>query len=318
MCSLFLLGTTPRAASLQTIWEFPMAGWFYLHDEVQAGPVSTAQLRELAASGRLLPTDLVWREGIKDWIEARTVKDLLPGSVPPPPPKSASAPPPPPRPAIDAASSSPSGNTGTVVIRRKPSLTGWPYKIRVTVGGQFVGNIPGGILDVIAGTSREIRCNVPPGGHTVELQGGGLKQTSSVQSKGGQDTHYLTYFSNLGAMGGGLAFSEDASPRSSGSPARLVIFAGGGFLLLMMLCCGVLGQFGTSSHNVQSKEEFRQLVIGKTEQEVLAAVGKPTNTQDYGRDIVWYYQQCFRDPITGKWLTAQVTFENGRVDRVNF
>jgi hypothetical protein len=71
----------PSSKNQPTLPESQRAGWFYLVNDVQAGPVSTAKLRELAANGHLKPSDLIWREGIKDWIEARMVKDLFPAAT---------------------------------------------------------------------------------------------------------------------------------------------------------------------------------------------------------------------------------------------
>jgi hypothetical protein len=53
--------------------------WYYAQDGRRDGPVSSGQIRDLAASGELRPGDLVWTEGMSDWREARTVKGLIPG-----------------------------------------------------------------------------------------------------------------------------------------------------------------------------------------------------------------------------------------------
>jgi hypothetical protein len=39
--------------------------WYYGNDGRKLGPVSGRELRELAACGRILPDDTIWREGIK-------------------------------------------------------------------------------------------------------------------------------------------------------------------------------------------------------------------------------------------------------------
>lgn len=53
--------------------------WYYTSNGKQApGPVSSSQLRELAATGRLLPTDLVWKEGMENWEPAGSIKSLFP------------------------------------------------------------------------------------------------------------------------------------------------------------------------------------------------------------------------------------------------
>ncbi len=68
--------------------------WFYSHgDGNQVGPVSTAQLKALAASGQLRPSDLVWREGMANWVQASQSKGIFPeasiGSVSPLSPRQA-------------------------------------------------------------------------------------------------------------------------------------------------------------------------------------------------------------------------------------
>jgi hypothetical protein len=62
--------------------------WYYAKDEQQQGPVTPAQLKSLANSGKLLPTDLVWKEGMADWAPASDVKGLFAFvTLPPPPPE---------------------------------------------------------------------------------------------------------------------------------------------------------------------------------------------------------------------------------------
>ena len=51
--------------------------WFYMKGADKRGPVNSSRLRELAQSGELLPTDLVWREGMKDWKRARKIDGLF-------------------------------------------------------------------------------------------------------------------------------------------------------------------------------------------------------------------------------------------------
>jgi hypothetical protein len=53
--------------------------WHYTQNGQPAGtPVSSAELKRLAASGQLLPTDMVWREGMANWVTAGSIKDLFP------------------------------------------------------------------------------------------------------------------------------------------------------------------------------------------------------------------------------------------------
>jgi hypothetical protein len=56
------------------------------------GPFSTAQLRALAAAGRLRPTDCVWKAGMAQAVPVTKVKNLFPASPPRPhPPDAVSA-----------------------------------------------------------------------------------------------------------------------------------------------------------------------------------------------------------------------------------
>jgi serine/threonine protein kinase len=57
--------------------------WFYtLYGVPAPAPVSAAQLKHLAASGQLKPTDLVWQDGMLEWAPANSVKGLFPAAVP--------------------------------------------------------------------------------------------------------------------------------------------------------------------------------------------------------------------------------------------
>jgi hypothetical protein len=44
--------------------------WMYARDGVQHGPFTSKDLEALANRGELLPTDLIWKEGMKDWVRA--------------------------------------------------------------------------------------------------------------------------------------------------------------------------------------------------------------------------------------------------------
>jgi len=56
-----------------------MAGnWFVGRNGTQQGPYSSAQLKQLVEQGKLLATDLVWREGMPDWVTASAIKGLFP------------------------------------------------------------------------------------------------------------------------------------------------------------------------------------------------------------------------------------------------
>ena len=60
--------------------------WHYRRGGEQHGPLTSTQLKELSAGGRLVKTDLVWKEGMAHWLPAGQLKGLFPdgaGLTPP-------------------------------------------------------------------------------------------------------------------------------------------------------------------------------------------------------------------------------------------
>ncbi len=60
-----------------------MAQWYYLVHNEQQGPISSEQLKELAANGSVSPETYIWREGLEDWKPAKMVQGLF-GEAPAP------------------------------------------------------------------------------------------------------------------------------------------------------------------------------------------------------------------------------------------
>jgi hypothetical protein len=58
-----------------------MAQWYYASGGTQSGPVEDAALRQLATSGGLAPNDLVWKEGMPEWVPASRIKALFPAGA---------------------------------------------------------------------------------------------------------------------------------------------------------------------------------------------------------------------------------------------
>ena len=50
--------------------------WYYSKNGTQLGPVAEEELRGKIASGEIAPTDLVWKEGMSDWLPAANVPGL--------------------------------------------------------------------------------------------------------------------------------------------------------------------------------------------------------------------------------------------------
>ena len=55
--------------------------WYYAAGNERHGPVSAPDLKKLADAGTLKPTDLVWKDGMADWVPARSIKGLFPTSA---------------------------------------------------------------------------------------------------------------------------------------------------------------------------------------------------------------------------------------------
>lgn len=71
--------------------------WYYAHNNQQQGPVDTATLHNLVASGQVSPSDLAWRDGMANWQAISGISELQPAaaapmSSPPPSPPPAASP----------------------------------------------------------------------------------------------------------------------------------------------------------------------------------------------------------------------------------
>lgn len=69
--------------------------WYYSKNGTQLGPVEEGELRAKIASGEISSADLVWREGMTDWLPSAKVPELAgvaaataPAYAPPAPPTS--------------------------------------------------------------------------------------------------------------------------------------------------------------------------------------------------------------------------------------
>ena len=110
--------------------------YYYAVDGQRFGPVSAERIQELASSGKLRPADLIWKEGMADWVPAARLKGLFPAAaynaMPPPP-----TPSPPlraPGPAEPAASPQ-----STATRRGKDSKQKSTYNLSPKLGAACVG-----------------------------------------------------------------------------------------------------------------------------------------------------------------------------------
>lgn len=97
-----------------------MSNWHYARGGEKHGPITTAQLKELATTGQLSPDDLVWREDMKDWRKASTVKGLFPEATPSVATTATAPPPPPPQPG--------QSSTGAEVVAANPESPASPFR----------------------------------------------------------------------------------------------------------------------------------------------------------------------------------------------
>ena len=54
--------------------------WYYSLDGDRWGPVVAADLKKLAEAGTLKPCDMVWKDGMPEWVEAKALKGLFGGT----------------------------------------------------------------------------------------------------------------------------------------------------------------------------------------------------------------------------------------------
>jgi hypothetical protein len=55
----------------------PEVQWYYARNDQQFGPVTAAELKQLADVGKLSPDDLLWREGMDSWNTAINLRGLF-------------------------------------------------------------------------------------------------------------------------------------------------------------------------------------------------------------------------------------------------
>jgi heterodisulfide reductase subunit A-like polyferredoxin len=88
--------------------------WYYARGNQRVGPLTSAELRALAAKGTLSPTDMVLKEGTPKWAPAASVKGLFTAAAP-----AGAAPPPEPTAVPLSGAASRSLLLGALVSRRQ-------------------------------------------------------------------------------------------------------------------------------------------------------------------------------------------------------
>jgi len=126
--------------------------WYCFHDGNQAGPVSETVIRQMLQSGRLRWDDLVWRDGMADWVKAEQVSELASSRVAPVP---APAPIPPPFTAAVPAAAAMPQSLPRPVIAAAPALSPIPSLSNLSV--PIPGTVPEGALAILTKTRPWVR-----------------------------------------------------------------------------------------------------------------------------------------------------------------
>lgn len=50
--------------------------WYYSKNSTQLGPISDDELRAKISTAEILPTDMIWRDGMPDWVAVCNVPEL--------------------------------------------------------------------------------------------------------------------------------------------------------------------------------------------------------------------------------------------------
>ena len=107
--------------------------WYYSKNSTQLGPISDTELREKLASGEVMRTDLVWREGMPDWVAVVHVAEL--SMVLPNPPQIAAQ-----------------DQTGTLAMNAPytpPTASGGGIPVGVPTSGLAIASLICGILGLV-------------------------------------------------------------------------------------------------------------------------------------------------------------------------
>jgi hypothetical protein len=125
---------------------------------------------------------------------------------------------------------------------------------------------------------------------------------------------------------------DDLPRRKSGmSPGLVLGLVLGGVLFVTVVIGGLVfavvagpkagaTQRAAVANRVWTRDEFRAAVMGKTPEEVIAAVGRPSDTSDApdGSPETWYYWGRVTNPATGKADRGMLDFEGGKVAGVRW
>lgn len=286
-----------------------MATYYYARSNDKYGPFTAAGLRELAASGQLLPTDLVWEDGAEKWVAAGKVHGLFPNRSLPAEPAL-----PPPSPAAAAAGSHPptsGGPSSAGILAGQVAPPSWPEspapampaqlptdpqpRFYTARGGQQFGPFTAPQLQQWATAGQ-----LPPTDH--------IAQEGATTWTPAGDLPWL--FPPRPFVDAPTSSGPRRSRVASGRKTNRTVAAAIGTAIVLLLCLvggylflntqlGSMISTAASASKRPTKAEFRQKWEKLTsheisagcvvEADVIQAFGKPDRTQTIGRNTIWYW-----------------------------
>jgi len=130
--------------------------WYYFQNGGQVGPVSESVVREMLQSGRLRWDDLVWHEGLPDWLAAEQVPNLASSRVLATP-VAASAPPLFGAPAAAVATAPPTFQPPVAAIPVQPLSAMRPLSPSAPAAPMFGGGVSAATVAILAKTRPWVR-----------------------------------------------------------------------------------------------------------------------------------------------------------------
>ncbi len=95
--------------------------------------------------------------------------------------------------------------------------------------------------------------------------------------------------------------------------------AGGAALWYKFGRAGPGGQAEPPASLVYGRDDFTQLLMDKSEEDVVEAVGRPDRTSEDSDTSYWHYHRRTQDSVTNRLDDdAQVVFRGGKVVGVNY
>jgi hypothetical protein len=163
------------------------------------GPTSFEHLRQLAAAGKLQPTDLLCQEGMEEWLPAKDVEGLFPSTVPALPPL-----PPPTEPGVSKVIpgelAAPAARNPTSPDPRPAKQSSWPLTTPLTIllaavagGGFLVVLLCAGWLLMQSGDSTGPVANQGGGSGGGASGGGGFMLQGTYQRRSNDGTVLSAY-----------------------------------------------------------------------------------------------------------------------------